>query len=157
MRRSPRLSWMPGWAHAIFHLRDLSSAVVVVVVVVRPVTLAPLLLRLWRVGRWWWWGGGCMRKWIVAAATQGDVSGSLHAPLLPLESGSPSGSVAGIEELATGASCPPAAVRALETELLTLGAAHVRELSKEDWHELASFQALRKFEQRRLLQKLCPA
>jgi hypothetical protein len=65
--------------------------------------------------------------------------------------------VAGIEELATGASFPPAAVRALETELLTLGAAHVRELSKEDWQELASFQALRKFEQRRLLQKLCPA
>ena len=49
------------------------------------------------------------------------------------------------------AGVPVAAANALQTELLALGAAHVQELTPDDWRALVTWGHLKVFEQRRLL------
>ena len=95
-----------------------------------------------------------MSMWIVSGASEAEVHASLHTPCLPLHSTSALGSVGGFAELTSESSLPTEAARALETELVSLGAAHVCELSTADWQELAAFQSLKKLEQRRLLKNM---
>ena len=61
-------------------------------------------------------------------------------------------SVCGLSEVAAKALLSPAAVSALQAELLELGAAHVTEVTEHDWPHLQPLALLKPFQQRRLLE-----
>ena len=113
-----------------------------------------------------------MCRWIVEGAHTADADAALRGnpqPVLPeaVPEAARAGAggaaapahvtVGGLAWLVQAAKLPEGALSALHAELEALGAAHVSELELEDWEGMATFQALKKFEQRRLLKAVRPA
>ncbi len=59
--------------------------------------------------------------------------------------------VGGFEDLMARAQIPPPAAAALLRDVVSLGAAHVREMRQEDWEAVPTFGSLRVLERRRLV------
>ena len=101
----------------------------------------------------------CMGRWIRDAAAQHDAVLALQQQpfdatriALPIASPSSSGQrVVGMSLLMQQAQVPQDTAVTMESELLGLGAAHVRELTMADWTSVCAWTSLRPFEQRRLL------
>ena len=92
----------------------------------------------------------CMCKWIVDAATKHDS----RAVLAPGPPQVQVGDLAGMAELAEAAKLPFAKRSILESQIIAMGAVHVKELVPADWESLPAFGQLLPFEQRRLLAAL---
>ena len=101
------------------------------------------------------WPGGvpqckhCLARWIKAGAEQGDASEVLAGSRLPVSESS--SAVGGLTALLAAIRCDAAVATCLREELTNLGALHVNELQESDWHQLASWGALRPLERRRLM------
>eukprot|EP00435_Cladocopium_sp_Y103_P070863 s313_g36.t1 len=99
----------------------------------------------------------CMCKWISQGAAEADARTALQC--LPPADAAPAAPsalvVEGLADLCARAKLPAPKVKALEAELVQLGAVTVEEVGISDWKGLASFSALLPFEQRRLLQAVC--
>ncbi|CAE8679700.1 unnamed protein product [Polarella glacialis] len=100
-----------------------------------------------------------LAQWIRAGASIFDAAGGLRPalPTLAVEAGvdvGVGGGVQGLAELLRLAAIPEMVARSLGTEILELGAVHIRELSVQDWCELAAWGGLRPLQQRRLLASL---
>lgn len=97
----------------------------------------------------------CMCKWIRDKAAQADARAVTQPTLLQNHLADDSRSqVIGFADVCSQASVPPEKARALEVELLQLGAICVREVCNSDWHSLGSFNLLLPFEKRRFLAAL---
>lgn len=100
----------------------------------------------------------CMCEWIVVSCAFVDAQPVLRAPLLPVSAASGHGQggaeLLGMRALVELAQLPLAKATLLQTELLALGAVHVRELREADWKGLDAWATLLPFEQRRVLAAL---
>jgi hypothetical protein len=100
----------------------------------------------------------CMSKWIVAGAAEADARVAFGAVAVQLPIASfPGGHAAvqckvlGMPVVASRAQLPEDVSAALEAELHAAGAVHVKELTVDDWQQLACFPRLKVFQQRRLV------
>jgi len=97
----------------------------------------------------------CMCKWIVEAAAAHDESQVVAAvPSRPEAQGVADALGAGLEALGRAARLPQRMVDDLRSNLLTMGAVDVGELTLSDWQSCAAFASARPLEQRRLLSNL---
>ena len=102
--------------------------------------------------------GMCCCRWIVAGAAEYDAQQLREqmpqpGPLPPPQDGSDQigQKVVGMAALIGKAAIPGAIASMIETEVHSLGAVHVKELTPADWEGLASWQQLRPLQQRRFL------
>ena len=95
----------------------------------------------------------CMCKWIRDGAAAGDARPLLQPALLG-PGPDTSHDLEGMANLLLAAKLPPGKGKALEAELLALGAVNVKEVDARDWQSLTAFVSLLPFEQRRLLKAL---
>ena len=100
----------------------------------------------------------CMSRWILDFSNAYDARQALSSPSpVAANQDAHDDSAAGIEgfeTLCSQAKVPKHIASQLESELCSLGAVDVRELSVTDWQGLASFCALKPLEARRLLSSL---
>ena len=92
-------------------------------------------------------------RWIHDACLEHDSRPFLTPPacITAASSSAAQHALSGMAELAAPAQLPEAHVQQLEAQILSLGAVDVRELRRSDWQSLIAFNALKPFEQRRLL------
>ena len=93
-----------------------------------------------------------LARWARDGANAFDANLAFGAPAVQFGNAgvSASSQVAGFHELLEKCCIPGACAAALTTDVLSLGAVNVQELSRDDWRALPSWAALREMERRRI-------
>lgn len=96
-------------------------------------------------------------KWVTSASKAFAERRVLQLPVFGGDLGNTSGisAVAGLLALLESASIPVEMRERLSVEAFALGAVTVDELTRDDWHSLPSWGALKPLQQRRLLCRVC--